>query len=266
MIDYFTSFTFTDGVVFPNTRSINASGPSAVDGTEFVKLMIDDLWGRTQALMDYAGLTPDSVTESPANSQHIESIQKGFAVGPGIGVTWWKNSDPGVTGDRVLLLNGQGILIASFDALVTACYVGDGNNATASAFFKADDAAGTIRNTAGIWFILPDLRGFALRGLDLGGGVDPDGASRDVGSVQLDAFQEHIHYSGVGAAGGGSSIYGGTANDVPGLAANRVDETTAAVTTQAFTSIAKDDTVIDTPRTAIESRMVNIATRFGITF
>ena len=78
MIDYLASFTNTDGVAFPNTKSVNATGPSATDGTEFVKIFIDDLWGRMQALMDYAGLSPNAVTEGPGSSQHIESIQKGF--------------------------------------------------------------------------------------------------------------------------------------------------------------------------------------------
>lgn len=53
-------------------------------------------------------------------------------------------------------------------------------------------------------FHLPDLRGRFVRGLDGGAGVDPDAASRtamntggatgnNVGSVQADAFEAHVH-------------------------------------------------------------------------
>ena len=268
MIDYKTEFVNTDGVNFPNTKSVNASGPSATDGTELVKLLVDDLWGRTQALMDYAGLTPDSVTESPANSQHIESIQKGFAVGPGIGVTWWKNSDPSVTGDRVLFLNGQGVLIATYPELTAAVYVGDGNNGTASFFYKADDAAGTIRNIAGIYLILPESRGYALRGLDPGASVDPDGASRDLGNVQLDAFQGHSfgNASGVSGLTVDVDLRMNSANAASAGGADTTNRDSFVSDSAGVAVVPVDDGTNGTPRVEIESRMVNIATKFGITY
>ncbi|MCP4133542.1 MAG: tail fiber protein [bacterium] len=42
-------------------------------------------------------------------------------------------------------------------------------------------------------FNLPDLQGRFLRGLDTSGSIDPDGGSRNVGSYQDDAFQDHMH-------------------------------------------------------------------------
>ena len=41
--------------------------------------------------------------------------------------------------------------------------------------------------------VLPDLRGYFLRGLDTSGRVDPDGAGRTPLSVQPDQFASHTH-------------------------------------------------------------------------
>lgn len=258
MIDYLASFINTNGAAFPNTEAVNATGPAATDGTEFVKLMIDDEWGARQALMDYAGLIPDGVTEAPGTSQFIEAIQKGFGVGPGMGVIYWKDGDPAVNGDRVLLLNGQGVLRSSFQDLDAAVYVGDPDNGTASAFYHADDAAGTLRNTAGIYLILPDTRGYTLRGLDVAAAVDPDGASRDLGSSQLDASQGHQHTLDMN-----TNPYGGGASISAHFGA------TGAPTNGNYPGIVKNpssDGINGVPRISSESRMVNIATRYGITY
>lgn len=41
--------------------------------------------------------------------------------------------------------------------------------------------------------VLPDLRGYFLRGLDPSGKIDPDGANRAALSVQQDQFASHTH-------------------------------------------------------------------------
>jgi len=153
LINYKTTFTYTNGVNFPNTKTVNATGAGTADGTELVKAFGDNIWGITQALLDAAGLTPDSVTEAPGTSQILDAIRK-ISGSPGEGVIWWKSVDPSVSGDRVLLLNGQGILRTSYPELDAATYVGDPDNATASAFYHANDAAGTVRNIAGSYLIL----------------------------------------------------------------------------------------------------------------
>ena len=81
-----------------------------------------------------------------------------YAIGPGVGVIYWKNDTPAVHGDRILLLQGQVILIATYPLLDAAVYVGNPDNPTASAFFRTSDAGGTIRNVAGPYLVLPDTR------------------------------------------------------------------------------------------------------------
>lgn len=148
-------FSFLSGV-HPDALAINSTGAGTQDGTEYIAEGINNFWlGPTQALMDYASLTPDGVTEAAGASQILEAIQLGHGIGPGIYKQWGKFDDPSVTGDRVLLLSNQGVLIASFLDLVAATYVGDGNNATAPYFYKAELADGVTRNVAGPFFILP---------------------------------------------------------------------------------------------------------------
>jgi len=276
MKDYLATFTHTDGAAFPNTATVDATTPGSTDGTEVVKLMIDDFWGFNQALMNYANLTPDGVQESAAASQRLDAIGKGFSVGPGLGVIWWLNDDPATTGHRVLLLNGQGVLRASYPLLDAAVYVGDTDNPTAAKFYHADDAAGTIRNTAGVYLILPDLRGYTLRGLDTAAAVDPDGASRTVGSVQLDASQNHDHFlyrneSGdsdlnVSPTATPGNRRGGIGDDSYVIRYGLVTPTAAA--TLGKTNANPQSNILGggTPRTATETRMINVATRFGITY
>ncbi len=257
MIDYLASFTNTDGAAFPNTLGINATGAGAGDGTEFVKLFVDDLWGGRQALMDAAGLTPDSVTEAVDTSQLLEAIRL-ISGAPGNGVIWWATSDPAVLGERVLLLTGQTILMASYPELALAVYVGDGNNATASAFYKTSDTPGTIRDTGGSYMVLPDLRGYALRGLDVAAAVDPDGASRDIGSIQLSAMWGHRHAFWHAPK---------ASEDFP--TAFTFDAIGIASSSGPITDRVRDpitDTVHGTPLMASESRMVNITCSFGIRY
>jgi hypothetical protein len=152
--------------VFPDALAINASGAGATDGTEFIAGYINNgIFGPSQAFMDYAAGSanapsgtvgvPNGVTEAAGASQILEAIQKAHGIGPGKGVQWNLADDPSVTGDRVLLLSNQTILIASYQELVDATYVGDGNNATAPYFYKSSDAGGVTRSTSGTYFTLP---------------------------------------------------------------------------------------------------------------
>lgn len=258
MIDYLASFVNTNGVAFPDTLTINSTGPSTTDGTELVKLFGDDIWGRFQAILDYAGLTPNGVTEGPGLSQHIEALQKGFNVGPGIIVNYPKAADPVTNGDRLILLTGQGILRASFPLLDAAVYVGDANNAAVAAaggaYYRADDAAGTIPNIAGVFLILPDSRGAGFRGLDLAASRDPDGASRALGDFQDDQFQGHQHNVGFN---NNASQSGNNTSEISVVGGSDTPSRDGVFVTNTGDGV---------PRTGSETRNKNISTNWGIGF
>ncbi len=171
---------------FPNWTAKNASGGGATDGTEWVAGLVNDgMWGWSQALLSYFNMTPNDVAESVNNSQILDAL-KGLCPA-GTELMW--GGDATAIPYRFLLLHGQGVLRSSYGDLDSAVYVGDGNNATAAAYYHADDQAGTIRNIAGDYLILPESRGYAVRGLDIAGTIDPDGASRTIGHLQADAMQ-----------------------------------------------------------------------------
>lgn len=136
--------------------------------------------------------------------------QKRMGLAPGVVVEWNAPNDPSTYGIRGLPLNNQGILVANYPSLVSRNYVGDANNAVAAAagggYFRADDAAGTIPNITGIYFILPESRGYGVRGLDLAASVDPDGASRTIGDNQADAMQRITASVDAVKIGGGLAV------------------------------------------------------------
>lgn len=86
--------------------------------------------------------------------------------------------------------NGSAILISSYSTLSTAIYCGDANNATATFGYKVTDSGGLTRSTSGTFIVLPDLRGYFVRGFDNGRGID---TGRTFGSVQQDSVIDHTH-------------------------------------------------------------------------
>jgi hypothetical protein len=272
MIDYLSSLVYTNGLAFPNTLAVNASGGAAVDGTEFVKLLVDDHWGARQALMARAGLTPNGITEAPGNSQFIESIQKAFGIGPGAKVTWYGNNDPAVDGYRILLTRGQGVLIANYQDLDNIVYVGDANNAAVAgaggAFYHASDAGGTTPDIAGPYLILPDTRGTVTRDEDSGATVDPDGATRKLGGFQADAAQkitgEWEHQANVGAVRDGSGFTNGV------FTAGASNTSTPNVLAASSKNVAFDNSLSTSPNPSktddFETRMANTQGKFGIVY
>lgn len=155
-------FTYGTGT-HPDFEAINSTGAATQDGTEIIAEGWNNfILGPWQALFNWAGITPDGVTESQGASQWLESLRKGHGIGPGKGIRWFLANDPSVTGDRVLLLSGQTVLIASYPELVSACYVGDGNNATAPYFYKSTDSGGATRSTSGTYFTLPESRDYVF--------------------------------------------------------------------------------------------------------
>jgi hypothetical protein len=191
MINYLTNFN-TDGASFPNTAGVNVSAPSAGDGTEFKALLINDHWGARQALMDYAGLSPNGSSESATNSQFLTALKN--ALSPvGMVIMSHAKNDPATLGQRLLELNGQGILRANYTELDSVCYVGDGRNSSAEYYYRATDSGGSSRSTTGAYLILPDMRGIFARGYDPTGVQDPGGTTRGFPDFQYFALQDHHH-------------------------------------------------------------------------
>ena len=202
MIAYEDIVTNATGT-FPDTVAQNVSAPGAGDGTEFVAATVDDTWGFHQALLDYAGLTPDAVTEAPGTSQMVEALKLCFGH-PGEVVMWHGLEDPNTEwGCKLLPLEGQCVKVADYADLLAAVYVGDGNNADYPAYYRCDNSDGSVRNTAGIYMRLADMRGIFVRGYDPTAENDPEGDVRafpggiDYGPAYLpfqsSALIEHTH-------------------------------------------------------------------------
>lgn len=260
MLDILSTYVNQDGALFPNTLAVDSSGALSTDGTEFIAAFVNDFgWGPMQALLAYTSQTPNGVLESPASSQFLEAIRR-MTVYPGtiFHAAW--NVDPTTIPIRAIKMTGQGILRANYPLLDTMVYCGNANNATYTAFFRADNANGTSRNTAGAYLILPDMRGRVIRALDIAAGIDPGGATRYNGSLQSDAFQGHqVRSPNNYATTDGGPTYTKYVVGVTGSAAN-----TNVVDTplQQFVT----DGTNGTPRTATETRMINASFDCYITF
>ncbi len=142
----------------------------------------------------------------------------------------------------------------------------DGTRCSREAFWQLYVVIGTRFGGDGTTFLVPDLRGYFVRGADNGVNRDPDAGSRTpgdpgkqpgsggdlVGSTQLDAFQGHEHdYESVGptvAIAEGSS---------PAFAQS-VQKTT--------TDIATAGPKYQDPRIAAETRPMNLALNYLIRF
>lgn len=269
MRDPGTIFANINGGPFPSYTGKNATGAGATDGTEWIAAGIDDfMLGWSQNIMDKTGLTPSGVAESASASQIVEAMQ--LLLGPPGTICEWNLSvDPATIGARFLLLNGQGILRANYPDLDTNVCVGDGNNASVAAgggaYYRADDAAGVTPNIAGVYLILPESRGYTTRGLDTAASVDPDGASRFLGDLQLDASQKIT-----GILDNLVMTKGGTTTKT-GVFTNSATSTGGGTGANAtFTTVDFDSSLSTLPNTAktndIESRMINRSTKFAIRY
>lgn len=189
----FATIAFNTGA-YPAVVSTNESVAGAKDGTPFTKIWIDDYMGFGQAIMYEGGYVAPSGSSEVYNASERLTGLKRICGHPGEVIGWMGTAtDPSASNIRLLPLNGQGVLVATYADLNTFCWVGSGLNATASAFYRASDAAGLTRAVGGAYLILPDCRGVALRGLDTAAARDPDGASRDIGNFQQDTIIDHKH-------------------------------------------------------------------------
>jgi hypothetical protein len=208
--------TLAPTVDYPYGLAQNITTPGDGTGTPFVADLVNDLWGLQQELVQRAGITPSGVPDHAGDSDVFNAMRRTCGY-PGLIVPCATYADPATLGLRLLELDGSGILIASYPDLVTACYIGDANNADANAdaFYKSSDAAGTSRTTAGPYMKLPDMRGKFLRGSDLSASVDPEAANRGYhGTNQTDQIENHEHPLTDASAMGATYWYWNTTNTI----------------------------------------------------
>ena len=115
-------------------------------------------------------------------------------------------------------------------------------------------------------FNIPDLRGQFLRGVDSPGtqrgaaNVDPDGSIRTVGSSQSDAFQNHVH--NMTKLRGLSGTKGNNVYPTVGIGSGWKDATEGLNYWRSPSEWQGNGT----PRTASETRPVNICVNFMIKY
>lgn len=279
--DYSLYFNYTNGQPYPDTRAINASGPTAIDGTELIAELVDDIWLAKQAELDFHNFPPDDLDNLPGIDIDGYPLSQPLLLkymnygSPGIVVPWFvKDSlDPAIISAaigcdiRLLLLNGQGIdrTTDDFKLLDSLCYVGDTSNPTADSFYHANDAGGAVRNTAGDYLIMPDMRGYFLRGLDPTGTIDPGGVGRIVGGIQDHAFENITgSFYGREIEGGDDVVFewsgafykiGDGTPDFPGISVFGGPDNAPTQTGFDASRVAE---------TSTETRSINIATRYAI--
>jgi hypothetical protein len=133
--------------------------------------------------------------------------------------------------------------------------------AAGGGYFRADNSDGSSPSTTGIYLILPESRGYVPRGLDTAATVDPDGASRYLGDIQLDAYQGHYHTVNA-SVGGNELVY--KVNNVSTGAGLNVPEGALAGAGDIDARENVTDGTNGTPRIDSESRMTNFSTKFVV--
>lgn len=290
MIDLSTALINTTGI-HPDVLAIDASGAGATNGTEFIAdgFINNGIFGFIQGIMDYADGkpnlpagtpgSPNGVTEAAGLSQLVQAIGIGFSVGPGIFVGSFINDLPIITKHRIILLQGQGVSIITYESLDGATWVTDigpgfpvsGYNAAVHAgggkFYRSSDSAGTTPDITGPYLQLPEMRGYVPRGLDLAASVDPEGAGRFLGDNQVDAFQGHRHT----LVQGSSSTSSNTSNAPNSFSSRDQDgrdllHTNAPVVNLTMIASPIELGVFGVPRLDSESRMTNTSIHWGITY
>lgn len=185
----------SSGYPYGSARDVVISGDGT--GTPWKSDFVNDLWGFLQSLLDMAGIVPNGLPDSLENAQYANAIRY-LGGAPGELVPTFEHNAPIEGISRTLLLDGSGISVAAYQALVDVCWVGSLDNADAAArpggcFYRADDAGGTIPNSSGVYFILPDARGQFPRGTDPTGIYDINGTARFKGDFQDYVVFKHTH-------------------------------------------------------------------------
>jgi hypothetical protein len=287
MKDYLATYGANVTGSFPVTTAKNSTTSVSTDGTPFTQDGYNDIWPLFMGMLDRVSAVPSGSQEAyvavgsgssvgigavvgSATQQHLWAFQRQFSQ-PGDIVSHFKNATAQAQ-TRELLLTGQVVDGFLYPDLWYNTWVGAGLNSSAPAFYTTSDSGGTTRAitgltvnsvTGGRYLKLPDLRGYSLRGVDTSNLRDPAGSTRGLGSAQLDAFQGHEHRIEIFNAGGlpGGTYYFPaytTTTFAPQFLSNNVGLDASGT--------IETDGSSGTPRTATETRMVNINCYFSIRY
>lgn len=107
----------TDPVGYPLGKAKNVSSPGSGDGTAFLALWVNDLWGYQQALLDSAGIVPSGTPDKVGASQYLEALiavigansgGSGANENPQAGDYNLLTSDYGAANDKNVVYTGSG--------------------------------------------------------------------------------------------------------------------------------------------------------------
>jgi len=74
MLNYKVTAAISDGVDSPFTSPVNASGPTATDGTEFSAELLTQIWGAFQAFLAASGFAPSGTADKADISEILDAI------------------------------------------------------------------------------------------------------------------------------------------------------------------------------------------------
>lgn len=285
MKDYLATYGANVVGSFPVTAAKNSTTSVSTDGTPFTQDGYNDIWPLFMGMLDRVAAVPSGSQEAyvavgsgdssgigavvgSGTQQHLWAFQRQFSQ-PGDIVSHFKNATAQAQ-TRELLLTGQIVDGFLYPDLWYNTWVGAGLNSSAPAFYTTSDAGGTTRATTGLtvnsvtggrYLKLPDMRGYSLRGVDTSNLRDPAGSTRGLGSAQLDAFQGHRQNSNTSNANQFNLL---TTPDVYRFETGGVSQFTLLSGTTTGNPVT--DGVNGTPRTAVETRMVNINCYFSIRY
>ncbi len=199
----FGTIDYTTGA-FPDTVADDSSGPTVRDGMPLTAQWPNELFGFFQAAMEFAGMSPDGNAEdastmpaSSDSSQVLIALRRALSMPGEVIYFAGRDPDPATHNGRLIELAGQGVLIADYPDLVGVTYCGDADNATASSFFKVDNPAiaPPVRNTAGLYMMLPNCRGQFIRALN-GAAAFPVDVDRNLNSLNDEPGSEQLAQAG----------------------------------------------------------------------
>jgi hypothetical protein len=185
---------------------------------------------------------------------------------PGMMIEYVADGDPAVNGDRVILQQGQTVLIADYQNAFDKVY----KDQTTPAFFKCD-VDGTP-NAAGLYFIMQDRRAVVPKGI---GDQDINGRTKS-GPSELSAVEED---QGQGWQGGfkgddsGARNYYGksgvrdqSVQPITGVANYTYPRFITTAQGDTYKLEAMDDGTNGPPRTGATTRENSIGTQWGLTY